>query len=73
MSQVTIIRPKKGLAALGLKEIWRWRELFYFFSWRDLKVRYKQTAVGVLWAVFQPFITMVVFSIFFWRISQNAF
>lgn len=48
-----------------LSEIWRYKELLYFFTWRDFKVRYKQTVIGVLWAVFQPFMTMVVFSIFF--------
>lgn len=48
-----------------VREFWRYKELLYFFTWRDLKVRYKQTAIGVLWSVFQPFITMVVFSVFF--------
>ena len=51
-------------------EFWRYRELFYFFVWRDLKVRYKQTLLGAAWAVIQPFFTMVVFSIFFSRIAQ---
>jgi len=48
-----------------IREVWDYRELLYFFTWRDLKVRYKQTAIGALWAIFQPFITMVVFSVFF--------
>ena len=61
----TIIRPKKIFSFKDLKELWQYRELLYFFTWRDLKVRYKQTFIGVLWAIFQPFITMVVFSIFF--------
>jgi lipopolysaccharide transport system permease protein len=61
----TIIRPKKIFSWNDLKEIWQYRELLYFLSWRDLKVRYKQMAIGVGWAVFQPFITMVVFTIFF--------
>ena len=65
MSSVTIIRPKKVLSLEDFKEIWRYRELMYFFVWRDLKVRYKQTAVGVGWAIFQPFMAMVVFSVFF--------
>lgn len=65
MGELITIKPKKGLAALDFKEIWQYKGLFYFFSWRDLKVRYKQTLIGVLWAVFQPFITMVVFSVFF--------
>jgi len=68
-SPVTIIRPKRLFHISDLKEIWDYRELFYFFSWRDLKIRYKQTAIGVLWSVLQPFITMVVFSLFFGRLA----
>lgn len=65
-----IIKPKKIFSFSDLKEIWGYRELLYFFTWRDLKVRYKQTAIGTLWAIFQPFITMVVFSIFFGGLLQ---
>ncbi len=65
MSKITIIRPKKALSLDDFREIWQYKELLYFFVWRDLKVRYKQTAIGVLWAIFQPFMTMVVFSVFF--------
>jgi lipopolysaccharide transport system permease protein len=65
---VTVIRPKKAFSLRDLKELWLYKELFYFFSWRDLKVRYKQTAIGVLWAVLQPFVTMVVFSVFFGKL-----
>ena len=61
----TVIKPKKLFSFSDLKEVWNYRELLYFFTWRDLKVRYKQTAIGALWAIFQPFITMVVFSVFF--------
>ncbi|MBP9863836.1 ABC transporter permease [Patescibacteria group bacterium] len=61
----TVIRPKKTISLEDFKEIWRYKELLYFFTWRDLKVRYKQTAIGVLWAIFQPFMTMVVFTMFF--------
>lgn len=64
-TSVTVIRPKKVLTFEDVREIWRYRELLYFFTWRDLKVRYKQTAIGVLWSVFQPLVTMVVFSVFF--------
>lgn len=60
-----VIKPKKVFSVEDLKEVWRYKELLYFFTWRDFKVRYKQTAIGVLWAIFQPFITMVVFSVFF--------
>ncbi len=65
-----IIRPKKGFSSLNLKEFWDYRELLYFFTWRDLRVRYKQTAIGVLWAIFQPFITMVVFTVFFGGVAK---
>lgn len=64
-SAVTIIRPKKVLSWRDFQELWEYRELMYFFVWRDFKVRYKQTIVGVGWAIFQPFMTMVVFSLFF--------
>jgi len=65
-----IIRPPRGLMSLNLREIWRYRELLYFLTWRDIKVRYKQTALGAAWAVLQPFLTMVVFSIFFGRLAK---
>ena len=64
---VTVIQPPKGWLHLDVKELWVFRELAYFFVWRDIKVRYKQTAIGALWAIFQPFMAMVVFSIFFGR------
>jgi lipopolysaccharide transport system permease protein len=67
---ITIIRPKKIFHLSDLREIWQYRELLYFFSWRDLKVRYKQTAIGAGWAIFQPFITMVVFSVFFGGLAK---
>lgn len=60
-----IIRPSTGWAPLQLGELWAYRELLYFLVWRNLKIRYKQTALGAAWAVIQPFFTMVVFSIFF--------
>ena len=66
----TIIRPKKTFSLNDLKEIWQYRELLLFFTWCDLKVRYKQTAIGVGWAIFQPFTTMVVFSIFFGKLAN---
>ena len=67
---MTIIKPKKTFSLNDIRELWQYRELLYFFSWRDLKVRYKQTAIGVAWAVFQPFITMVVFSVFFGKLAN---
>lgn len=66
----TIIKPKKGLANLDFKELWSYRELFYFFAWRDIKLRYKQTFFGIGWAVMQPFITMVVFTIVFGKLAN---
>ncbi len=65
-----LIRPSRGWAALNLPDLWRYRELVYFLTWRDIKVRYKQTVLGAAWAILQPFFTMVVFSIFFGRLAQ---
>lgn len=67
---LTIIKPKKTFSLNDLKEVWVYRELLYFFTWRDLKVRYKQTAIGAAWAILQPFVTMVVFTIFFGKLAQ---
>ncbi len=66
----TTIAPPSGWIDLNLRELWDYRELLYFFVWRDLKVRYKQTAIGAAWAVLQPFLTMVVFSLFFGRLAR---
>jgi len=68
-SNVTVIRPKKTFSLRDIKELWDYRGLLYFLSWRDIKVRYKQTAIGGLWAILQPFITMVVFTIFFGKLA----
>jgi lipopolysaccharide transport system permease protein len=65
----TVIKPSPGFS-LKLKELWEYRELFYFFIWRDIKVRYKQTMIGAAWAVIQPFFTMVVFSLFFGKLAK---
>jgi homopolymeric O-antigen transport system permease protein len=65
-----ILRPSRGWAALNLGDLWHYRELIYFMTWRDLKVRYKQTLLGVSWAILQPFLTMVVFSIFFGELAK---
>lgn len=66
---VTRIRPSRGWVTLGLAELVRYRELLYFLTWRDIKVRYKQTVLGAGWAILQPFLTMVVFSIFFGELA----
>jgi lipopolysaccharide transport system permease protein len=65
-----ILRPASGWRSLGLRELWEYRELFYFLTWRDVAVRYKQTVLGIAWAVIQPFMTMVVFSLFFGRLAK---
>jgi lipopolysaccharide transport system permease protein len=67
---VTHIRPSKGWAPLRLRELVNYHELLYFLVWRDIKVRYKQTVLGAAWAIIQPFLTMVVFSIFFGRLAN---
>lgn len=68
------IEPTNG-KWLDLKELWRYRELFYFFTWRDIKIKYKQTLLGFLWAIIQPLLMMVIFTLFFGRVlnvpSQN--
>ena len=64
------IAPSKGWVSLKLHELWEYRELLYFLIWRDIKVRYKQTALGAAWAIIQPFFTMVVFSLFFGRLAR---
>jgi lipopolysaccharide transport system permease protein len=64
------IAPSKGWIPLKLSELWEYRELLYFLVWRDIKVRYKQTALGATWAVIQPFFTMVVFSLFFGHLAK---
>jgi len=66
-TELTIIQPKKGWVSLDVREILRYRDLLYFLVWRDIKVRYKQTAIGVAWAVVQPFMSMVVLSVIFGR------
>ncbi len=67
---ITVIQPSHGWVPLRLGELWEYRELMYFLTWRDIKVRYKQTALGVAWAIIQPFFTMVVFSLFFGRLAK---
>lgn len=64
------IEPSKGFVPLKARELWEFRELLYFLVWRDIKVRYKQTALGILWAIIQPVMAMVVFSIFFGKLGK---
>lgn len=67
-SHRTVVEPTRGWIALDLKELWKYRELLYFLTWRDIKVRYKQTVIGAAWAILQPFMTMVVFAVIFGRL-----
>lgn len=67
---VVYLRPSRGWAALNLLELWRFRELVYFLTWRDILVRFKQTVFGASWAVIQPLFTMVVFTFFFGRLAR---
>jgi lipopolysaccharide transport system permease protein len=66
----TRIEPSRGWFNLRLKELWEYRELLYFFVWRDVKIRYKQTAIGVLWVILQPLLTMIVFTLFFGKLAK---
>ena len=67
---LTVIEPSKGWVSLRLPALWRARELLFFLIWRDVKVRYKQTLLGATWAILQPLLTMVVFSIFFGKLAR---
>ena len=62
---VTFLKPAKGWLSIDFKELWRYRELIYFLTWRDIKVRYKQATLGIAWAVLQPLMTMVIFTVIF--------
>ena len=69
-TSVLVIEHRRGWRVIDLKELWRYRELLYFLTWRDIKVRYKQTLLGAAWAILQPFLTMVVFTLFFGRLAK---
>src|SRR5215471_2560608 len=64
------IAPQRGWFDVNLRELWDFRELLYFFVWRDLKVRYKQTAIGVAWVIIQPLLAMMIFTLFFGRLAK---
>ena len=66
------ITPSRGWVDLNLRELWAYRELLYFLTWRDIKVRYKQTVLGVAWAVLQPVVTMVIFTVFFGKFVASV-
>ena len=67
---ITIIEPSRGWVPIDFGEIWAYREVLYFLVWRDIKVRYRQTLMGAAWAIIQPFMTMVVFTVFFGRLAK---
>lgn len=67
---VTRIQASSGWSALNLKELWEFRELLYFLTWRDIKIRYKQTILGASWAILQPMFSMLVFSLFFGKLAK---
>lgn len=67
---ITFIRPSQGWISLNLHDLWEYRELLYFLTWRDITVRYKQTILGAAWAIIQPFFTMVIFSLFFGKLAK---
>lgn len=70
VGQTTVIAPSKGLFHIGFEALWEYRELLYFLVWRDIKVRYKQTAIGTIWAVLQPLLTMMIFALIFGRFAK---
>ena len=70
VTAITVIEPKKAWVPIDLKEVWNYRELLYFLTKRDIKVRYKQTVLGGLWAIIQPVFAMVVFTLFFGRLAK---
>lgn len=65
-----VIEPQQGWSSLQLKELWEYRELLYFLAWRDIKVRYKEAALGASWAILQPLLTMLIFTLFFGRLAK---
>lgn len=69
-SEVIVIAPSPAWRPIDLGEVWRYRELLYFFVWRDVKVRYKQTFLGITWAVIQPLFAMIIFAFFFGRVAK---
>ena len=64
------IRPSRSWVALNLRDVWAYRELLFFLTWRDVNVRYKQTLLGIAWAVIQPLATMLIFNLFFGRLAK---
>ena len=70
IKKIIIIKPSSGLIKINFKELWQYRELFLFFAWRNIVIRYKQTAIGIAWAGIQPIITMIIFTIIFGKLAN---
>jgi lipopolysaccharide transport system permease protein len=68
---ITYLRPSQGWLSIDFKELWQYRELIFFLTWRDIKVRYKQAALGIAWAILQPLLTMVIFSVIFGNLLRT--
>ena len=68
--RVTVIRPARGWASLNVRELWEYRELLYFLVWRDVKIKYKQTAIGAAWVLLQPLLTATIFTVVFGRYAK---
>ena len=69
-TQITVIKPSDGYSLGNLRQLWERRELLYFFIWRDIKVRYKQTVIGIAWVILQPLFAMLIFTLFFGRLAN---
>src|SRR5678815_1491993 len=69
---LVVIQPSRSWKLVSFRDLWAYRELLYFLTWRDVKVRYKQTALGAAWAILQPLFMMIIFTIFFGRIAGVA-
>src|SRR5436305_6639977 len=69
-SEPLVLKPASGWQALNLRDVWRYRELLFFFVWRDIKVRYKQTVLGVLWVLIRPVLSVLMFSVVFGRLAK---
>ncbi|MFA5104903.1 MAG: ABC transporter permease [Candidatus Margulisiibacteriota bacterium] len=67
---IKIIRPKRGLVNINFKELWQYRELFWFLALRDILVKYKQAVIGIIWAIIQPILTMIIFSVIFGSLAK---
>ena len=70
MNEIRIIKPRRGLIGIDFKELFQYRELLWVLALKEIKIRYKQTAIGGMWAILQPFITMVVFTVFFGKVAK---